>query len=52
MRDEEGAVARAWNRNADAWTRQVRAGSDLLREPMNRPMFMAFLPSLDGKENK
>lgn len=49
MSEQEGAVGRAWDRNADAWTRQVRAGGDLLRERMNRPMFMAFLPDLEGR---
>lgn len=50
MIEEEAAVARAWDRNADAWTRRVRAGGDLLRERMNQPMFMAFLPQLEGRE--
>lgn len=49
MKDEERAVARAWDENAAAWTQQVRSGRDVMREQMNWPMFQAFLPDLAGR---
>lgn len=41
-------VAAAWNRNADRWTRSVRAGHDRYRELYILPAFLDFMPRIDG----
>lgn len=46
---EEAVVASAWNRNADRWTDDVRAGFDLYRELYTLPAFMAFMPPIAGR---
>jgi SAM-dependent methyltransferase len=45
----ETDVARYWNRNADAWTREVRQGHDIARERLNNPAFLAFIGDVSGK---
>lgn len=47
---DEAGVARAWDRNADRWTRDVRAGFDVYRELYTFPAFLAFMPSIDRKD--
>ena len=42
-------VAAAWNRNADRWTKDVRAGFDLYRELYTLPAFLAFMPPIEGR---
>lgn len=37
-------VARAWEANADAWTRHSRAGYDIYRDALNTPAFLSALP--------
>lgn len=39
-------VADNWNRNADSWAAEVRAGHDVYREHYNNPAFLAFLGDL------
>ncbi|MBQ0820343.1 class I SAM-dependent methyltransferase [Microvirga sp. HBU67558] len=46
---DEAAVAAAWNRNADLWTREVRNGLDLYRELYTLPAFLAFMPPIVGR---
>jgi SAM-dependent methyltransferase len=47
---DEAAVAAAWDRNADLWIAQVRAGRDAFREIVNNPLFLdGFLPDLSGR---
>ncbi len=46
---DEAAVAAAWNRNAEQWTQDVRAGFDLYRELYTLPAFLAFMPSIAGR---
>ena len=41
-------LAAAWDRNADSWTAQVREGRDAYRETYNMPLFLCFLPKLEG----
>jgi SAM-dependent methyltransferase len=41
-------VARHWEANAEAWTRQSRAGYDVYRDALNTPAFLAVLPSVEG----
>jgi SAM-dependent methyltransferase len=41
-------VAQHWEANADAWTRQSRAGYDVYRDALNTPAFLAVLPSVEG----
>ncbi|MGJ7507371.1 class I SAM-dependent methyltransferase [Variovorax sp. GT1P44] len=41
-------VARHWEANADAWTRQARNGFDIFRDALNTPAFLAQLPSVEG----
>lgn len=45
---EEADVAAAWNRNADRWSRSVRAGHDRYRELYTLPAFLAFMPGIEG----
>jgi ubiquinone/menaquinone biosynthesis C-methylase UbiE len=45
---DEAAVAAAWNRNAEPWTRDVRAGFDLYRELYTLPAFLEFMPPVAG----
>lgn len=47
---ERSEVARYWEANADAWTRQVRAGYDIYRDALNTPSFLAILPPIAGLE--
>lgn len=42
-------VADNWNRNADLWAAEVRAGHDVYREHYNNPAFLAFIGDLAGK---
>ena len=37
-----------WNDNAIAWTTLSRAGSDVYRDHLNTPNFLAMLPNVDG----
>ncbi len=46
---DDAAVASAWNRNADRWTDDVRAGFDLYRELYTLPAFEAFMPPIEGR---
>ena len=41
------SVGRYWDDNAEAWTKQVRAGYDHYRDGLNTPAFLAMLPELD-----
>ncbi|HUY26404.1 MAG TPA: class I SAM-dependent methyltransferase [Candidatus Binataceae bacterium] len=43
-------VAANWDRNADLWAAEVRAGRDLYREVYNNPAFLAFVGDLAGRE--
>lgn len=47
---DEAAVAAAWDRNAEQWTADVRAGYDRYRERYTFPAFLAFMPPIDGRE--
>ena len=38
----EAEVSEQWNRNADLWASQVRAGWDTAREYWNNPAFLEF----------
>ncbi len=42
-------VADNWNRNADLWAAEVRAGHDVYREHYNNPAFLAFIGDLADK---
>lgn len=44
----EDDIAQAWERNAETWTRQSRAGYDIYRDAVNTPAFLAMLPPVDG----
>lgn len=35
-------VARYWETNAEAWSRQSRAGHDVYRDALNTPAFLAM----------
>ena len=41
-------VAACWEGNAEAWTRQSRAGYDVYRDQNNTPAFLAMLPPIAG----
>ncbi len=41
-------VARYWEGNAEAWTRQARAGYDVYRDALNTPAFLDMLPPISG----
>ena len=41
-------VAQHWESNAEAWTRQSRAGHDPYRDALNTPAFLAMLPPVAG----
>ncbi len=45
---ERSDVAKAWEANADVWTRHVRAGHDIYRDALNTPAFLAMLPPVAG----
>ena len=45
----EADVASAWNRNAERWTNDVRAGFDLYRELYTLPAFVAFMPPIANR---
>lgn len=45
---DEPFVAAAWDANCHTWVHQVRSGCDRLREDLNAPAFLDFLPSLGG----
>ena len=38
-----------WERNAETWTRHVRAGYDIYRDALNSPTFLDALPPVDGR---
>lgn len=38
-----------WERNAETWTRHVRAGYDVYRDALNTPTFLDALPSIEGR---
>src|SRR5438128_9073448 len=46
----EEDVARYWNENAEAWSREVREGHDIARELLNNPAFLEFAGDLRGKQ--
>jgi SAM-dependent methyltransferase len=49
MTDDIGAHSAAlWNRNADQWARDVRAGYDVYRDRFTLPAFLDILPPLVG----
>jgi ubiquinone/menaquinone biosynthesis C-methylase UbiE len=41
-------VGRYWEKNADAWTKLVRAGYDVYRDSFNTSAFLAMLPDIHG----
>src|SRR6266436_7102524 len=43
-------VARYWDDNATAWTREVRQGHDIAREFQNNPAFLALIGDLRGRQ--
>ncbi len=43
-------LAAYWEGNAEAWTRQSRAGLDVYRDVVNTPAFLAMLPPIAGKD--
>jgi ubiquinone/menaquinone biosynthesis C-methylase UbiE len=45
---EEADVAAAWNRNAERWSEDVRAGYDLYRDVFTLPAFLACMPEIAG----
>lgn len=47
---EAEEVARYWEANADAWSRQSRAGYDIYRDALNTPAFLAMLPPVAGRD--
>ncbi len=47
---QHNAVAESWDRNADQWTHDVRAGYDVYRDLFTFPAFQSFLPPLGGLE--
>jgi SAM-dependent methyltransferase len=47
---ERSEVAACWEANAEAWTRQARAGYDIYRDVLNTPAFLAMLPAVAGLE--
>jgi SAM-dependent methyltransferase len=49
-RFSEEDVARYWNENAEAWTREVREGHDIAREFLNNPAFLELVGDLRGKQ--
>lgn len=38
-----------WERNAETWTRHVRAGYDIYRDALNSPTFLDTLPWIAGR---
>jgi len=38
-----------WERNAETWTRHVRAGYDIYRDALNSPTFLDTLPPIAGR---
>ena len=47
---DEAAVAAAWNRNAELWALEVRAGFDFYRELYTLPAYLEFMPAIQGKQ--
>jgi ubiquinone/menaquinone biosynthesis C-methylase UbiE len=45
---ETAGLARHWEKNAETWTRHVRAGYDVYRDVLNTPAFLAMLPPVEG----
>ncbi len=45
----EAEVSEQWNRNADLWASQVRAGWDTAREYWNNPAFLEFAGDLTNR---
>jgi len=45
---EAAQVAAYWEANAEAWTRQSRAGYDIYRDKLNMPSFLSMLPPVAG----
>jgi ubiquinone/menaquinone biosynthesis C-methylase UbiE len=43
---DEATVAAAWDRNADRWSSEVRAGFDLYRTLYTLPAFLSFMPAI------
>lgn len=41
---DDRQVGEFWEANAEAWTRQSRAGYDVYRDALNTPAFLALLP--------
>ncbi|MFD1744020.1 class I SAM-dependent methyltransferase [Rhizobium helianthi] len=44
----ESLVSEHWDRNAEQWARDVRAGFDTYRDHFTLPAFLAILPDLTG----
>lgn len=42
-------VAAAWNRNAERWAEDLRAGRDVFREHYTLPAFIDFMPAIEGR---
>ena len=45
---DEAQVTAAWDRNADRWAEDVRAGFDLYRDLYTLPAYLAFMPEIKG----
>jgi SAM-dependent methyltransferase len=48
MEGHRHEAAKAWESNAETWTRHVRAGYDIYRDALNTPSFLAMLPPVAG----
>ncbi|MBV8454328.1 MAG: class I SAM-dependent methyltransferase [Deltaproteobacteria bacterium] len=46
---DDTSVTSIWDKNAAAWTAQVREGKDLYWELFNNPLFLEFVPDLAGR---
>ena len=47
---DEAEVRDIWDRNAEVWIRQVRAGRDHTRADFNNPAFLGFVGDLAGRD--
>ncbi|MEO1017704.1 MAG: methyltransferase domain-containing protein [Pseudomonadota bacterium] len=45
---DEAYVAAAWNRNAERWSDDGRAGFDVYRDLFTFPAFLGFMPNIEG----
>lgn len=45
---DDGAVAAAWDRQAEQWSDAVQAGLDVYREFYTLPAFLDFMPEISG----